>query len=65
MNPDLVAQHFYEHGKAVAIKDSVARAKNVDMAPRGAHEKVQDVGGFKIRALTGDSSNDFKIKIRK
>lgn len=65
MNPDLVAQHFYEQGKADAIKDSVARAKNVDMAPRGAHEKVQDVGGFKIRALAGDSSNDFKIKIRK
>lgn len=65
MNPDLVAQHFYEQGKADAIKDSVARAKNVDMAPRGAHEKVQDVGGFKVKALTGDSSNDFKIKIRK
>tara|TARA_Y100000114_G_scaffold138361_1_gene141311 strand:- start:35 stop:1222 length:1188 start_codon:yes stop_codon:yes gene_type:complete len=65
MNPDLVAQHFYEQGKADAIKDSVAKAKNVDMAPRGTHEKVQDVGGFKVRAVSGDSSNDFKIKIRK
>jgi hypothetical protein len=65
MNPDLVAQHFYEQGKADAIKNSVAKAKNVDMTPRGTHEKVQDVGGFKVRAVSGDSSNDFKIKIRK
>ena len=65
MNPDLVANHFYEQGKADAMKASMEKSKNVDMAPRGTHEKVADVGGFKVRAISGDSSNDFKIKIRK
>jgi hypothetical protein len=66
MNPDLVANHFYEQGRADAIKDSVAKSKNVDMDPRKTHEKVQDVSGFKVRAVpSGDSSSDFKFKIRK
>ena len=31
MNPDAVANHFYEQGKADAIKDSIAKSKNVNM----------------------------------
>ena len=65
MNPDLVANHFYEQGKADAIKNSIAKSKNIDMAPRGIHEKVSDVSGFKVRAISGESSNDFKIKLKK
>jgi hypothetical protein len=65
MNPDLVANHFYEQGKADAIKDSVARAKNIDMAPRGTHEKIANASGFQVKAISGESSNDFKIKLRK
>jgi len=65
MNPDLVANHFYEQGKADAIKDSVARSKNIDMAPRGTHEKVANASGFQVKAISGESSNDFKIKLRK
>ena len=34
MNPDAVANHFYEQGKADALKQSVAKAKNVNMDPR-------------------------------
>ena len=33
MNPDAIAKHFYEQGKADALKTSVAKAKNVDMRP--------------------------------
>ena len=33
MNPDAIANHFYEQGKADAMKDSVAKAKNVNMSP--------------------------------
>lgn len=65
MNPDLVANHFYEQGKADAIKNSIAKSKNIDMAPRGIHEKVADVSGFKVKAISGESSNDFKIKLKK
>ena len=36
MNPDAIANHFYEQGKADAIKNSVAKSKNVDMKPRAS-----------------------------
>lgn len=63
MNPDLVANHFYEQGKADAIKESVAKAKNVDMDPRGTHSKPVNNSGFSVRPV-GDSSDDYKFKIR-
>tara|TARA_R100001015_G_scaffold18974_1_gene13834 strand:- start:1232 stop:2416 length:1185 start_codon:yes stop_codon:yes gene_type:complete len=63
MNADAIAQHFYEQGKADAIKDSVAKAKNVDMSPRQNHKEFE-AGGIKVRVL-GDDSKDFKFKIRK
>jgi len=62
MNADAVAKHFYEQGKADAIKNSVANAKNVDMSPRQSHGVVE-AGGIKVRAL-GDNSSDFKFKIK-
>jgi len=63
MNPDLVANHFYQQGKADAIKDSMAKAKNVDMSPNQTHGNVIQSGGMKVRAISGNSSNDFKVKI--
>ena len=66
MNSDQIAQHFYEQGKADAMKDSVARTKNVDMDPRGVHEEVTTSNGWKIRAVdSGESSSKLKIKFRK
>ena len=62
MNADAVAKHFYEQGKADAMKNSVANAKNVDMAPRQSHGVVE-AGGVKVRVL-GDNSSDFKFKIK-
>ena len=62
MNADAVAKHFYEQGKADAMKDSVAKAKNVDMNPRQAHGKIE-AGGMKFKVL-GDNSSDFKFKIK-
>ena len=63
MNPDLVANHFYEQGKADAIKESMAKAKNVDMSPNSTHPNVVESGGMKVRAISGDTSSDFKVKI--
>jgi len=62
MNADAIAKHFYEQGKADAMKDSVAKAKNVDMNPRQAHGKIE-AGGLKVKVL-GDNSSDFKFKIK-
>ena len=62
MNADAVANHFYEQGKADAMKNSMAKAKNVDMNPRQAHGKIE-AGGIKVKVL-GENSSDFKFKIK-
>jgi hypothetical protein len=62
MNADAVAKHFYEQGKADALKESIAKSKNVDMKPRQSFGEVE-AGGMKVKVL-GDNSNDFKFKIR-
>ena len=62
MNSDAIANHFYEQGKADALKNSVTKAKNVDMAPRQSHKEFE-AGGMKFKVL-GDNSSDFKFKIK-
>ena len=62
MNADAVAKHFYEQGKADAMKNSIAKSKNGDMNPRQAHGVVE-AGGLKVKVL-GDTSSDFKFKIK-
>ena len=62
MNPDSIAQHFYEQGKADAIKESAAKDKNINVGPRQNHGEIE-AGGIKVRVL-GDSSPDFKFKIK-
>ena len=64
MNADSIANHFYEQGKADAIKNSIAKSKNVDMNPRGTHEAVTTDSGFKIRAISGDDSSKLRVKIK-
>ncbi len=62
MNADAVANHFYEQGKADAIKNSIAKSKNVSMNPRQQHGVVE-AGGMKVKVL-GSNSSDFKFKIK-
>ena len=64
-NPDAVANHFYEQGKADAIKESIAKSKNVNMDPRQTNPNVIQQGGFSVRAVPGDSVSDFKVRIKK
>jgi len=66
MNADAIAKHFYEQGKADAIKDSVAKDKNINLDPRQTHGEI-NAGGVKVRVL-GESSSSMKnrsFKIRK
>ena len=62
MNPDAIANHFYEQGKADAIKGQVAKDKNINIDPRKSFGET-NAGGMKVRVL-GDSSSDFKFKIK-
>mgnify|MGYP001394084751 CR=1 FL=1 len=64
MNADAIANHFYEQGKADAMRDSIAKSKNVDMDPRGSHEKVTAPNGWTIRAVPSDAASSSKLKIR-
>jgi len=62
MNSDAIAKHFYEQGKADAIKDSVSKSKNINMDSRSSHTEI-DTGGMKVRVL-GDDSASFKFKLK-
>ena len=62
MNADAVAQHFYEQGKADAIKESVANAKNINTSARPTEGSVK--GGMKVRVLNNDDAPSFKFKIK-
>ena len=61
-NADTLAQHFYEQGKADAIKDVMAKSKNIDEAPRKTSSGEVFVQGIKVKALSGVDSNRLKIK---
>jgi len=63
-NSDAIANHFYEQGKADALKDSMAKSKNIDMSPRESHGSPIE-SGMKVRALGVDSEPKFKFKKRK
>ena len=65
MNADAIANHFYEQGKADAMKSSIEKSKNVDMDPRGTHEKVTTANGWQIRAVPNNSVSGSKLKIKK
>jgi hypothetical protein len=62
MNPDAVANHFYEQGKADALKQSVAKSKNINMDPRKSFSN-DNTSGTKFKVLS-DNSPSFKFKIK-
>jgi len=63
-NPDALANHFYEQGKADAIKQMTAEAKNINMDPRKTADGYVETGGLKVRALSGDDSSRLKLKLK-
>ena len=63
-NPDSIANHFYQQGKADAIKQMTADAKNINMDPRKTAEGYVDAGGIKVRAISGDNNSGLKLKLK-
>jgi len=61
MNADAVANHFYEQGRADAIKESIAKAKNVSMEPRQGLGEVE-AGGMKVKILQDNDMSSFRFK---
>ena len=67
-NADAIAKHFYEQGKADALKDSIAKSKNVNMDARQSHNAPVDTSGLKFRVLGEDNirrNSQFKIRKKK
>ncbi len=64
-NVDRIAAHFYEQGKADAVKDVVSKSKNlVDTEGRKSQGDVF-IGGMKVKAISGADSSKLKIKTKR
>jgi len=64
-NADTIAQHFYEQGKADAVKDVMAKSKNISTEPRQTASGDVYIGGLKVKAVSGLDSSKLKIKTKK
>jgi len=65
-NVDRIAAHFYEQGKADAVKSVVDSSKNLtDSKARPASSGDVFLNGFKVRAISGSDSTKLKIKTKK
>jgi len=62
-NADAVANHFYEQGKADAIKDMTSKAKNINMDRKTDLGTVES-GGQKFKVVSGDDSSKLKFKLK-
>ena len=64
-NVDTLAKHFYEQGKADAVKDVVKQSKNISQETRKTQSGDVFVGGIKVKAISGSDLSKLKIKTRK
>jgi len=65
-NADKIAQHFYEQGRADAVKQAAKESKNIDMSPKGdAASVVRTKTGTQFKVVSGESSSGLKFKMRK
>ena len=63
-NADTIANHFYEQGKADAVKNMMAKSKNITNEPRPQANGDLFINGLKVRAITGADSSKLKIKTK-
>jgi len=61
-NADKIANHFYEQGRADAIRDAEKKSKNINMEPRKDASSIVTSGGEKIRVVSGTASDKLRIK---
>ena len=61
-NTDSIANHFYEQGKADAIKEMLAKSNNISTEPRQTSSGEINVAGFKVKSINGVDSTKLKIR---
>lgn len=64
-NADTMAQHFYEQGKADAIKEIAAKSKNITTEPRQTSAGNVFVNGLQVKVIDGLDSSKLKIRTKK
>jgi len=62
-NPDALANHFYEQGKADAIREMTAQAKNIKTDRQDSSGYVE-AGGTKVRVISGENSSNTKLRLK-
>tara|TARA_R100000278_G_scaffold94087_2_gene71824 strand:+ start:889 stop:2052 length:1164 start_codon:yes stop_codon:yes gene_type:complete len=64
-NPDRIATHFYEQGKADAIRNMASQSKNIgeDVRPQANGDVF--INGLRVKAISGVDSSKLKFKIKK
>ncbi len=60
-NIDSLVKHFYEQGKADAIKGMVAKSNNITTEPRQNASNL-NLGGFKVKAVNGVDTSKLRIQ---
>ena len=64
-NVDTIAKHFYEQGKADAIKEVVAKSNNISTEPRQTSSGELFVNGIRVKAVNGVDTSKLRIQQRK
>jgi len=64
-NVDKIASHFYEQGKADAVKDVMNKSKNLSDTKARSSQGDVFLNGFKVKAISGADSTKLKIKTKR
>jgi len=64
-NPDRIASHFYEQGKADAIRSMTSKSKNIGEDVRPQANGDMFINGLRVKAISGVDSSKLKFKIKK
>tara|TARA_R100001460_G_scaffold13298_4_gene30098 strand:- start:1 stop:1194 length:1194 start_codon:yes stop_codon:yes gene_type:complete len=64
-NPDRIINHFYEQGRADAVRDLTAKSKNISNEPRSTQSGDVFVNGYRVKSVSGADSSRLKIKTKR
>ena len=64
-NVDVIANHFYEQGKADAVRDVVSNSKNPSTEIRQATQSDGFKNGIKVKVLGDNTHDSSKLSIKK
>ena len=64
-NPDRVINHFYEQGRADAVRELTAKSKNISNEPRSTQSGDVFINGLRVKSVSGADSSRLRIKTKR